>query len=288
VLRLWIDRRFRLAALYTVAYAAICLFWILYWGLILPAISAEANGGLASFAARAWDMLVIDIGAIELMIRNLLRFIAWQNPFVLVLFIAAMGGVRRWKSPMPELLAGIALTLLTVTFLMPHQGHGWGYRYLHGLLGSFSLIAAYGWLNIGKKDVASVRGAFAACTAFALLMVPVRAWQVRDFTRPYAEASAAIARTDADLVLIDPTDIWYGGDLVRNDPYLRNRPKVVVLNYLAADDVARLCGKYRIAVFDKADALRAGFRPVPFGPFPKNARLRSQLARDGCVKSKVP
>jgi hypothetical protein len=283
VLMLWVQRRFRLAAIYTMGYAAICLFWVFYWALILPPLAGSASG-LSAFLMRAWEFLTFDLGAFGLMVRNLARFIAWQNPFVLVLFIAALGSIRLWKSPMPQLLGGIVLTLVAMTFVMPFQGHGWGYRYLHGLLGNLSLMAAYGWVNIGGRRIAPMRGALAACTVFAVLMLPLRGWQVRSFTEPYAAAYESIRTTDADLVFVDPTDSWYGGDLVRNDPYLRGRPKVLVLNFLNESDMRRLCARNTVEVFERNDAAHHG---IPFASTNPTARrhtetLLADLKRLGC------
>jgi hypothetical protein len=45
--------------------------------------------------------------------------------------------------------------------LLPYQGHGWGYRYLHGLIGSLSLLAGYGWIALSERaarnDMATAR-----------------------------------------------------------------------------------------------------------------------------------
>jgi len=47
-----------------------------------------------------------------------------------------------------ELVAGLVLTLLAMFMLLPYQGHGWGYRYLHGLIGSAALLGGYGWITL--------------------------------------------------------------------------------------------------------------------------------------------
>ncbi len=50
VAQLWLERRWRAAALYSAAYAAICLFWVEYWQIALamaqtgPAVAATAGG----------------------------------------------------------------------------------------------------------------------------------------------------------------------------------------------------------------------------------------------------
>jgi hypothetical protein len=281
VLGLWVQRRFRLAALYTLAYAAICLFWVSYWGLILPVTGGDA-GGVSALFARAFSMLGVDAATFAFMIRNMVRFIAWQNPATLILFIAALASVRKWQSPLPQLLGGLVLTIVAMAVILPYQGHGWGYRYLHGLLGSISLIAAYAWVSAAEGQAARLRTILAACTIFAVVILPVRAWQVHDFTRPYARAYDAIRTADADIVIVDGTEIWFGGDLVRNDPYLRNTPKVLFLNSLTADDIPGLCNGRRVAMFGREDAARFGIILVPPIAGTSKEDLRNLMMAQGC------
>lgn len=281
VLSLWLGRRWRLAALYTVGYGAICLFWILWRGLVITDFSG-GEGGVTAFAAQAEQLVRFELAPIVFFIpRNLTRLIAWQNPFTVVLFCIACAGIRRWAFPLPQLLAGIVLTLILVIVVMPYQGHGWGYRYLHGLLGSISLIAAFAWVRFTGMEAARMRGALIACSVFAAAMLPLRAWQMRSFTEPFAEAGAAIAKADADLVIVDPADIWFGWDLVRNDPYLRNRPKVLLLNYLQEEDLARLCARNKVAVFDTATARDLGMLERK-RKYEHNEKMRTFMTARNC------
>jgi hypothetical protein len=281
ILSLWLGRRWQLAALYTVGYAVIVLFWVSWRDLLVADVPAGNAENVSAFVAVAGSLLKVDLASLVYMPRNLVRVIAWQNPFALVLFVIACANLRRWAFPLPQLLAGIVLTLLIVFILVPYQGHGWGYRYLHGLLGSFSLIAAFAWVQFTGAEAARMRGALIVCSVFALAMLPLRAWQMRSFTEPYARAAAAIKSTDADFVLIDPGDIWFGSDFVRNDPYLRDRPKVLLLNYLKEAELARLCTGHKIAVFDIAAARRYGV-PTLNRKYPNVEKLRALMAQGGC------
>jgi hypothetical protein len=282
VLSLWLGRRWRLAAAYTIGYAAICLFWILWRDLLIADQSPGGETeGASAFLTLVMALLKFNGGSLVYMPRNLVRLIAWQNPFALVLFCLACAGVRRWRFPLPQLLAGIVLTLLFVLVLVPYQGHGWGYRYLHGLLGSISLIAAFAWIEFTGAEAARMRGALVICSIFALATLPLRAFQMKSFTEPYAKASAAIAKSGADLVFVDPSDIWFGVDFMRNDPYLRTTPKILALNNLKEADILRLCAENRIAVFDVSTARRYGV-PSFVRKYPRNEKLRALMAQRGC------
>jgi hypothetical protein len=85
---------------------------------------------------------------------NIFRFAVWENPVALVLLLAAVAGWRRWTPTLLALAAGLLLTLVFMSFLVPNQGHGRGYRYLHGLLGSTALLGAAGWREL--RDYLSV------------------------------------------------------------------------------------------------------------------------------------
>ena len=233
---------------------------------------------------------------------NLLRFLAWQTPLLLPLALIGLFRCRERSGTLVGLALGIALTLLVVLVVMPFQGHGWGYRYLHGMLGSMALLAAQGWIwlsNVApdlRKQLACVLGLSIALSVLALL--PWRLAQVYAFVRPPAAASAAIARSNSDVVIVDATNIWYGVDLVRNDPLLRSQPKVLDLASLRAEQVKVICGRYRVAIFDTEDAARTGLRLGPslspsaagnarrLRDLLQNFRLRAR-ARDGRQRAAI-
>jgi hypothetical protein len=86
-------------------------------------------------------------------------------------------------------------------------------------------------------------------------------------------------------VIVDFIDIWFGVDLVRNDPFLRQSPKVMSLFNLKQEKLQELCSRYDIAIFNRYDALRFGIRIVPesLEPFVSRSRdLRNVLNSLNC------
>jgi hypothetical protein len=281
-----LARKWRLACFYGAAYAAIGLFWVLYWSLLLGAAGAapeqSADVGLTYFLRRIADMVDLQASSLVLMAMNLARFLAWQAPLMLPLALIGALVCRGRSAVLSHLSLGIILTLAAVLVLMPFQGHGWGYRYLHGLLGSFALLAAQGWIWLTDR-MPHLRRRLAlamllSVVASVLVLLPWRLAQVHAFVRPYAAASAAIAGAGADVVLVDASNVWYGVDLVRNDPFLRGSPKVLNLASLQVSQVADICSRYRVAIFDGADASRLGLRRAP--GIPPNAVVRAQGLRE--------
>jgi hypothetical protein len=284
VLQLWLERRWRAASFHTLAYAAICAFWIDFGALRLwAANSSSADPGAVGFAAQIASLLeAIHVEAIPLMAKNLVRFVTWQNPLTAPLLILSTVGALREKGTLRSLLLGLVLTTVAMTILEPYQGHGWGYRYLHGLLGSVCLLAAWQWSRlVGPSDGRRARaGAFVAVAAASILvLLPLRAWQAHSVAAPQAAAERAIRGARTQVVLVDEAGVWFGLDFVRNDPYLRNRPLVLEPTALTDAQARALCARYTVTIFDRADAARYG---VPTFPPPAGSSWSGSKAAALC------
>ena len=299
VAQLWLERRWRAAALYTVAYAAICLFWVEYWQIALataqagPAAPATAAAAAKQGAMGFYDQAQLILkdfewSGVALMAKNLIRFATWQNPLTAPLLLLSAWGAFRAKGTTRSLILGFVTTLAAVFALMPYQGHGWGYRYVHGLLGSACLLAAWQWGRmtdpLSPAQRAGARGGFALAAAAALLILfPLRAWQAHRFAHPYALAAAAIRAAPTDFVLVDDRNVWFGVDLVRNDPYLRNRPLILHAEDLEEDQARALCARGTISMFDSSVARRFGIlRFNEYGTDADAAQLADDMHRWTC------
>lgn len=268
ILRLWTQRRRSLALVYCLAYAAALAVWVGYWQLaaLWRGVSPETSEELGAvyFLFRVAEMLLgFEWSGAGLMLDNLLRFVAWQNPLLLPLALLACRQIRAGSGVARELAAGIFLTLVAMFVLLPYQGHGWGYRYLHGLIGNVALLAGYGWVSLAARANAREQGEARAllavgCAAAVVVLLPAHAMQAERFVAPYAQASAAIARADADVVIVDKSGLLFAEDLIRNDPFLRDRPKILDLTFLDEERLRTLCARYSVALFGKPQALALG------------------------------
>ncbi|HEY1561976.1 MAG TPA: hypothetical protein VGF71_13990 [Caulobacteraceae bacterium] len=272
VAQLWLDRRWRVAAVYTLAYAAICLFW-----LELSPLALAWQGGSVGHAATGVGGLGLQVSALigarhppilRSMAENLLRFVSWQG--LLAAPLAAIGAYFAVRTPGPlrSMVAGLALTTAALFVLMPYQGYGWGYRYWHGLIGPIALLAASGWRRLTefmtRDDRAAANRVFALAAAIsALVLIPIRLVQAHNLVQPYMAAWRAVEAAPTPLVVVDPTGAWYLDDLVRNDPYLTNRPLILHAEGLRPDQLGTLCQRYPISVLDAAGAARFGVRVLP-------------------------
>jgi hypothetical protein len=295
ILQMLLDRRWRLAALYICSYVAIGVFWILYWQLLLIAHGIASEGasavGSSFFIARVAQMLGdFSRSGPETMLQNVLRFAAWQHPLMLMLLVP--GTVCAWKAGgiLRSLAAGIALTLIAMLILLPYQDIGWGYRYVHGLIGSAALLGALGWSALTSDTALSESGPawsiLGATTAAALLLLlPIHALQMHSYLSPYTRANAALSSIKFDAVVIEVPSIFHGIELVRNDPYLRNRPLTFDMGLLDQAQIRTLCSRMSVTVFDDKDAARYGikvFDPLTFPDHARLSRLRSLLEGPDC------
>jgi hypothetical protein len=269
ILRLWLSRRRRVALVFIGSYSAICVFWmgypqlVLYWqGLAPDPFGSFIVGELLLLLSFDWS------GGAGLMLKNLLRFVAWQNPLLLPLSLLAFWSIRKGQGITRELVAGVVLTLIMICIVLPNQIHGWGFRYLHGLIGNMALLAGYGWIAISPAATSENVGASwrlfiisAALAGFVLL--PAHAKQAQDFTMPYVKAHKAIVNAPTDIVLIEKSGMLFAEDLVQNDPFLRNRPKVLDLALLDEMRVSWICSQFRVSIFDHQQGHSLGILPDP-------------------------
>jgi hypothetical protein len=301
LLQLLLERRWRPLGFYTAGYAAIGVFWIVYGQLALKsagiAPEAAATAGSVYFLDRVVTLLALfsPLG-FETMVQNLMRFAAWQNPLLLVLLVPGMA--LAWKTSWSStsvarpLALGLVLTVVAMFILLPFQDIGWGYRYIHGLIGNAALLAAFGWVSLTEAASPAQRrtawGVAGVTTAAAVLvLLPMHTRYMYTHIAPYARANAAIERSGAGAVIVDVDGIYNGIELIRNDPDLKKRPLKMDLSQLTEPLVRELCARMSVKVFDGAEAAQYGVRridPTTHAVYPKLLRIRQFAESDECRK----
>lgn len=290
---------YRLVVGYSLAYAVILAGWIVFPMLAEAVTSTAANGGASQtdFVRDRLLPLLTDRNPItlQLMILNVLRFFSWQHLALLPLMISAWPLARNRDGLALPLFVGIALAILMPTIVLPYQGHGWGYRYLHGYIGSFSLLGAMGYgrlrdANPGRAWATVVIASFATLVAMAWLT-----YRIDAFVAPHVALERHIAAIDADLVIIETEPafetsdgLWAANaiDLVRNRPDLSNRPIRLSSQLLTVDRALTLCDRGRVAFVDRDAQKAIGFsvnQPATSRRFAQlEKRLRAEVAPGRC------
>ena len=293
------ERRWARFALFTGGYGVIGLGWLLWpgltHGLVTGPLSFTDPTG-TDFLSRFLDTVRDNSEHGSLMACNLLRFLTWQHVLLLPLLLAGIGTARLAT---PEgrqagaLAAGVIGQIVVMALILPYQGHGFGYRYLHGLIGNVALLGGFGWRALAGSH-AWLRPMLVRTTTLGLLMLlPLQAWLAHQLYTPFAAASARIDASHADYTVIGADDGPYALDLVLNPPNLGRKPVRLVASEVEDFDAfaTRLCpaaGQHRITVALPTDRFFAGmtaaFHALPSGQADARlAELTEAFTDAGCA-----
>ena len=258
LIRLLRERRWARLGAAALVYGAASVLWLSWLRMANPWARPGSAGLLTMFA------LPNAIG-VWLQTVNLSLLFTWHAPLFGALAVVGLVRARRLEPLLGDLAFGVLLTLGFYFFFPLTQGHGWGYRYAYQVLGSLALLAAAGAPSL-VAAVGAPRAQRLLVGSFAialLVQVPLRFWQGERFIRPYAAAYRHLASRPARVVLVYGDSIWYGRDLVRNDPYLRGQPVVLAARLLTKKGRAAIEAAYPGQVMEVRDGelLRLGLTP---------------------------
>ena len=102
---------------------------------------------------------------------------------------------------------------------------------MYPVLGNIVLLGVAGCLRLRHAFGAAPMRALVLWGAGAALLVllPWRLVEVETTVRPFAMAHRALLERPEKLLAIDILGVWYGADLIRNDPLFLHSPKVMRL-----------------------------------------------------------
>ncbi|TXC70068.1 hypothetical protein FSB78_03200 [Sphingomonas ginsenosidivorax] len=248
-------------------YVGACIGYLVVWGIVYPdvvlrwllgppPVTAEPRLPLGAllmkFAGRIGDLQPIS---------SLARFAAWQNVLLLPLAFAGARDLRDADGK-PTIMVAFAASCTVGLLSMVYQGHGYGYRYLHGLLPCLCLLAAGGWVHLSKGRGRPMPATllWAGCGFALLFTAPVALTLSRSFLYPYAAAYRVLRAAPADVVLVDGRGGAFIEDLVRIDGPIA-RPILLDLSFVPLRVLPRLCAAGRVMIFDQMQARPLGIRP---------------------------
>jgi hypothetical protein len=294
ILALLRDKRFGLFFAYSAFYAASLLFWIGYPHIVtsLAGVAVQSGstaGGLGYLTERVLPRLIErDPFTFGLMQYNLLRFFGWQALFALPLLVIAAVPVWRGEGIARPLAAGFLLTVAAMMLVIPYQGHGWGYRYLHGLIGNVALLAGYGYRYWARSAKSQANGLTVVLGAATLVSIPFLLAMTYFFVKPYALLGNVVGRQTADFVVVDTFRPSSAIDQVRNLPDLSNRPLIFSAKHLDSARLDQLCRRGTVALIRRKQFHSVGFvmRQPEFSP--SFEPFVAPLANRPCLRPTVP
>ncbi|HEV7340615.1 MAG TPA: hypothetical protein VGN68_03195 [Sphingopyxis sp.] len=283
-----LERDWRRAAVYFFGYAAIGAFWAWWpnamWALVEANAVVPKEQGIDYLSRLVLTVTQGDGLRIANMVANILRFFAWQHLLLLPLLPLGLMIARKDRLA-GALTAGLLLTIAVMFVILPYQGHGFGYRYLHGLIGNAILLAVYGWVALGDAQ-ARWRPILLRTTAVGLvIMLPLQAWMAHSFYAPSAQVSQRLSAINADYVVIGAGDAPFAADLVINSPFLIERPTRLLREAMRPAALRAVCKpKPRVAMAGRTElAPIFSYYRLELPPASTTARtFASDLRRAGC------
>jgi hypothetical protein len=256
---IWIATRrggVRLLAALCLGYLPLCLVLGVGWLELIHHLrnAAPDAGSHSSTAGFLSSMLSIfsPPTATVLLARfiDIAKVWVWAVPGLLIL--AVCGAIRGRHNTLCMLFAASAVvTLVGYVFFPSDQGHGWGSRYLHSawmalpLLATAALYRPAGMNRAPQASDATVALTFedsatksymTACVLLTLVFgVGFRAWQMQNFMADDIAQLPRYPGTEPHVVILDPGLMFYGGDLIQNDPWLRGNVVRMMTHGVAED-----------------------------------------------------
>lgn len=285
ILWMLLSRRWAVAAFHVLILIAIVVVWAKLWpGFLLqslgPAADVRPSAGVADKVGSLFERL----GDRWQPLVNLSRFAAWNN--ILMVPLAALGVMAmQWRKALrgQEIALPLALGCFAGCALALAQGYGWGFRYAHGFIGPFCLLAGLGWARFRPAAMRPIYLAVAITLAMSAFLV----WRTHVFVAPYAASHRMIDASKADVVLVDPRGGLYVTDLVRGRDGVPGRPMVMNLGMLTLGQVDELCQHYVVELFDRAEFRPLGI-PLARWNLGRMDALRAHMKAAGCDKPVLP
>ena len=247
---------------WTAYFAAVYLAGIAVWFAWAQAVTAASEGGsLLSVFARP-GLLMLAVQELSLTI-----VLSWQTPLLAILLVWVAASWRALTTDEQCMAAGVVLVFAFFLFFPSTQGHGWGYRYTYSMLGSMALLGTSGFERMKRALGSALANRLVVASAVATIVVqwPVRAWQIEHYVRPFSRVHEYVSHLDADVVIVDPTTSWYGIDLIRNDPFLRDSPKTLSAYFLRPADRRMLAARFgdRVHLLEASEIAQFGIPTYP-------------------------
>jgi hypothetical protein len=210
-----------------------------------PAAAAGPSGFTATVGAIRGYFSAVNLPTFVDFVKgrwfSFLRSVAWDAPGLVVL--ACWGFWRNRHSTVARLFAVSGLTtFFGYSLIAMSGGHGWGYRYFFSAWSCLPVLAAglaAGEAGSDRGDAHSgsvadvLRAAGLAAVLSMAICLPVRLWQIHGFIAEHLAQMpprpADTRRVDGDIVsFLDPSKGYFRSDLIRNNPFFRRGPYVLV------------------------------------------------------------
>jgi len=224
LIRIALAKQWRKTIYFASVYTLGCTVW-LGWMVYV------SNGTISGGGEPTLSSSFVLPGLVQVLIQtmNLSLILSWQSYALVFLALVAVT-TRKTRTPFEQdLIWSCLVTFLFYTFFRTSQTNGWGFRYTYSILGNLAILSLVGWrelkIQIGAAKSVVVLGSSVAIALFVQL--PIRSVQAERFVRPHYVSFQYIMSLPSSFVLVNAKTIWPAADLMRNDPFLQRRPKLL-------------------------------------------------------------
>jgi hypothetical protein len=238
----WRRTRWRALPWLAVGYLPLCLWLGIGWFYVRAGFQAQwdvvTQGGMAptqgtsAFGSLFLELLasifrIPDFGWLMVRLKGYLKLFLWAVPGLPIL--AWLGYRARRQQQTVQLIGAAVVCTVVVYLLVPaSQGHGWGFRYFHQLWWVLPLLAS---LYLAELDRHSVWRGMVGCLLLLNLVfgTALRFGQVEGFISRHLAQLPPLDATQNQICFLSTQDLYYGMDLIQNDPFLR-KPNLIFLS----------------------------------------------------------
>jgi len=235
VLRYLSERRFKAFAYVTLVYVAGSIAWVTWLSAHThPGAGATVAASAQAIGGTAQGTLLRPAGEPIFAALSMVILGTWNVPIALICVLASLLMWNRLDTMTRWIAASLVFTLLARAVFFNTYGVGWGHRYAHAVLANFAIVAAAG-AGFLMEAIGRTRGfrvMAAALLVAVLIQLPIRGVQTARIIRPYERASRYLESLPADVAVVQFESLQWGRQLLRNDPFLRNSPKLMSLSDL--------------------------------------------------------
>ena len=260
IFRLALDRRWRAFAWFCLCYLVGAFIWYKVLLILRAAPPLAAGGDMGNLTQPPTHVFITVVLSLLFCVFHGLTALAWSTPLLLPCMTLAVISWKNQPAIIRDALLAVGLTFFFYLLTPRGQGHGWGFRYLHSAYGLMALVAAGGAVTLLRQGLQKeILYTVIASALFSLaIQFPYRASEIRSLVRPLALTWDYISHQKCDFVILKTSDFWYSWDLIRNDPWLQQKPFVFNNDQLTQEQRALLYSTGTVRVIGADDVARFG------------------------------
>jgi hypothetical protein len=253
------------AALYiALVYAVGMVFWYTQLQSLSATVATFGTDAVATASTTVGLFHLPSMLTLYTNAMNVALIATWNSPVAMLCAFAAGVAWHRLDTFGRDAALTLVFVVVARVFSNSLQGEGWGYRFIYSGLGLFALLAAAGADVLAQAAGARrARILLAASLAVSVIIeLPMRGAQVNWIVRPYYDAYNLLSHQSAEIVVFPSSELMWGRQLLRNDPFLVRRPLIMSMHLPSDRSMPAACESSGVAHVEGSPMTVAGARAI--------------------------